>query len=108
MGVLEGNTILVEAKEVIDRGRTPMGYDLVIIYRMLKFIKEHEGCSIKELVEGVSMSFSTASKYVDFLNDKGLVEIRGLKPKRLYITRKGYDFLFLMTQISNLLGTRIE
>ena len=85
-----------------------MGYDLIIIYRVLKFIKEHEGCSVKDLVDGVGMSFGTASKYLDFLREKELVEVKGLKPKRLYVTRRGLDFLFLMSQLENLLGTRIE
>jgi len=101
-----GNSRIIELE--VDRGRTSMGYDLVIIYRILKYVRGNPGSKISELQKHVGSSFATLSKYVDFMEEKGLIESRGKKPRRIYITKKGLDYMFLISQIEHLLESKIE
>ena len=41
-----GETIV----EVIDRGKTAMGYDLVVMYRILRYVREYPGAKIRKYI----------------------------------------------------------
>lgn len=84
-----------------------MGYDLVKIYKILEYINENPGCSESDLVKNVKISFANANKYITMLVEKGAVEVKGGKPKKLYITNKGVNFLYLIEKAVSELGLRI-
>ena len=98
-----GETIV----EVIDRGKLAMGYDLVVMYRILRYIRNHPGAKISDVQAATSTSYATLSKYIDFLEEKGLIESKGRKPRLIYITKKGIDYLFLISQIERLIGVKV-
>ena len=98
-----GETIV----EVIDRGKTAMGYDLVVMYRILRYVREYPGAKISDIQAATKTSYATLSKYIDFLEEKGLIESKGRKPRLIYITKKGIDYLFLISQIERLIGVKV-
>ncbi len=85
-----------------------MGLDMVTIYKILRYVREHPGCKVTDLPRSIGISSSTAVRYIDVLQQQELIEVKGRKPKQLFLTKKGYDALFLFTQLERVLGLRIE
>ncbi len=84
--------------------------DVIILYRLLKLIYENEGISPTKLHEvyrtkyGVKVNYNVIKRHVEYAASKELISISGGKPAMLKITKKGIDYMFLMSQIEKLLG----
>ena len=63
--------------------------------------------NITELIKELRMSASTIEKYVEVLKAYGLVEEKANRERRFYLTRKGEDYIFLMSRVFALLGESI-
>jgi len=103
-----GQQIPILVREKITKGKLSMGLDLVTIYKILRYIRENPGCKVTDLPKAINISSSTAVRYVDILSQQELIEVKGKKPKQLFLTKKGYDVLFLFTQLERVLGLKIE
>lgn len=109
MGKVAVNTdISILVREKISKGRLKMGLDLVTIYKILRYIHEHPGCKVTDLPKAIKISSSTAVRYIDILEQQDLIEVKGRKPKQIFLTKKGYDALFLFMQLERVLALKIE
>ena len=98
---------LKRIENIIDKGKTEMGYDLVKIFKILEYINNNPGCSVSDIVKNVKISFANANKYLTILEERGAIESKGEKPKKFYISKKGINFLYLLERAVNELGLRI-
>ncbi|WFO75631.1 hypothetical protein J4526_01755 [Desulfurococcaceae archaeon MEX13E-LK6-19] len=77
----------------------PRGIDLVILYRMLVCVRDSGSMNVTQLVRCVGGSASTITRYVDLAVSWGLLEEETGRERRLRLTRKGEDFLFLFSRL---------
>ncbi len=89
------------------RGRKRI--DLVIMYKILAALKEHGGSlNISSLYRAAGINPNTAVRYADILEQKGLVESEYVgRERRLRLTRKGEDYIFLFQRILVLVGEQV-
>jgi len=87
--------------------------DVVTLYRLLKLIYENPNLSMTELhkmyIERYKrkVNYNIVKRHVEYATEKGLVKISGGKPTKLEITKKGIDYLFLITQVERLLNEEL-
>ena len=99
--------------EVITRWLVPMAaketIDIHTVYKILRFVAERKEVNVTQIVENVHISYSSANKYLVFLEDRGLVKVetRGRK-KIIRITDKGYDLLILISRVYGVLNLKID
>ena len=87
-------------------GELSESIDLVLAYKLLKFIYEHrnEELGIKEIAVKGKFSSGTTDKYIHILSQMGFVEIKRVGRKKIpVITEKGIEYLLLMERIMSLL-----
>ena len=82
-------------------GRKRAKYDLDVMYRILLAVKESPKgyMNLTDIVKTVKISYSTAEKYIEVLKKYGLVDERIGRERRIYLTRKGIDYIFLYTRL---------
>ena len=79
--------------------------DVIVLYKLLRLIYENEGISLTELFkryrekEGVRVNYNSVKKHVEYAVLKGLVRLEKGKPSRLFIEKKGIDYMFLMNRV---------
>lgn len=87
--------------------------DLVILYRILKIAYEKPGISLTELFRqyrertGIKVNYTIIKRHIEYARDKGLLDVKGEKPASVFVTKKGVDYMFLISNIANLLGEEI-
>jgi len=95
-----------------DEGRVEE-IDVVTLFRILKIIRENPGVSKTELFSkyrekyGVKVNYNKIKTNINYAVRKGLVEVKGSKPARLGVTRKGLDYLYLLMSVERLLEEHI-
>ena len=101
-------TKLVARWSVLSKARKEV-IDIHTVYKILRFISEKREANVSQIVENVHISYSSANKYIVFLEDRGLitVEVKGRK-KIIRITEKGYEFLILASRIYGMLNLKID
>ena len=77
----------------------PRSIDLVILYRTLACVRERGSINVTQLIECVGGSASTITRYVDLAVNWGLLEEEVGRERKLKITRKSEDFLFLFSRL---------
>ena len=81
--------------------------DIGIIVKLLRFLAERPGKSanVSEIVKGIHISYATAKYYIDFLVERGIVDVKVKgKEKTVTLTEKGYDLLLAVNRVYALLG----
>ncbi|MCD6085188.1 MAG: hypothetical protein J7J20_06600 [Desulfurococcales archaeon] len=87
--------------------------DVIVLYRLLKVIYENSNISMTELhklyIERFKkkVNYTIVKRHIEYATEKGLVEVTGGKPARLTVTKKGIDYLFLISQVAHLLNEDI-
>ncbi len=87
--------------------------DIIVLYKLLKIIYENQNISLTDLfkkyreTEGVKVNYNKVKKHIEYAALKELVEIKKGKPTRLSITKKGIDYMFLMSRVLSVLGEQI-
>jgi len=76
------------------------------VYRILSALRESETKSLNvvDLVERAKVSPTTLEKYIEVLKARGFITEKRNKERRIYITSKGEDFLFLFSRLLALWG----
>lgn len=104
------NLYVLKIKTGIFMSRTEKPIDMVILYRILRIIRENDGViSVTELFNTyrerykIKISYELIKRHVDYAVEKKLIEKHGIRPSRLKITRTGLDYLWLLSQIERLL-----
>jgi predicted transcriptional regulator len=107
--VLEGSTLKVTKVTgvvVVDGVRV----DLVVLRNMVKLYIDHGELTVTQLhslyqqVYGVKLSWQTIRAYHMLLEQRGLVECRGERPKFCTATRRGRDFVLAVDAALGALG----
>ena len=82
--------------------------DLSVIYRLLLCLKENNGSlNITQLVKCSKSSATTIERYVEIMKAKGLITEEVNRERRIKITRKGEDYLFLFSRLLALIGEQV-
>ena len=86
-----------------------MGLDLLVAYRLMVCVRELGGsANVTQLIRCAGSSASTVTKYVRELLGQGLLEeVVGGRGRRVRLTRRGEDFLFLVGRALALLGEEV-
>ena len=95
---------------VRDVGETEKTIDLVLAYKILKFIYENKDrqLGIKEIAREGNFSIGTVDKYIKNLALLGLVKINKVGRKHVTtITEKGIEYLLLMERVLGLIRARL-
>ena len=77
-------------------------FDLVVIRNMLYIYLRRGELTSTQLMEeyaaefGVRLSWNTVKRYLDLLEDRGLIECMGEKPKYCTATKQGREFVFVL------------
>ena len=79
--------------------------DLVVVYKILLALKEHGGSlNVTQLIKAIKSSGTTVERYVEILKSRGLVEEKSNRERRIYITKKGEDYIFLFSRLLAVFG----
>ena len=105
--ITKKNVVEIVGKIMSVKERT---IDIVILYRILKLVREVPNASLTELFKtyreryGVKMNYNIIKRHIDYALGKGLIEKKGYRPSMIVITKKGIDYLYLLSQVENLLN----
>ena len=87
--------------------------NLVVLYRLLKLLKEKGSMKMNDLYElykakyNEKPNYNIIKRHIDYAKYKKLVELEGAKPKKVKITSKGTDYIFLILNVERLLDEHI-
>ena len=107
--IARNSSVMARVKWVVAVPRGTESIDIGSVAKILKFLAEAgREVTVKELVKGARISFSTASKYIIFLEERGLVNVRGEgRSKRVRITEKGLQLLLDIQRVYSRLGLEL-
>jgi predicted transcriptional regulator len=107
--VLEGSTLkITRVTGVVVVGKVRV--DLVVLRNMVKLYIDHGELTVSQLhrlyqqAYGVKLSWQTIRAYHMLLEQRGLVECRGERPKFCTATRRGRDFALAVDAALGALG----
>jgi len=104
---MDSDYISYKAVIEIHNSGESMKVDLYAAYKILLALKESpsKSLNVSEIVKATGLSPNTVEKYIEILKARQLIEEKRNKERKIIITQKGEDYVFLFSRLLAIFGS---